>query len=194
MVTGIDDAGDLCRIAGRRHTGRGARGGDCIEPIAGRGDSAMGSRAAGYTDRRDRAADHRLGRQSVRLTGGMRDDRRVLSGVRQHRSGARISAGGACRPVPAVRRRSVRDTVAAAPAGSPCRTSSPACASRAAWRWSARWWRSSSQGQAGSHQGWRIAFWRLAIGSRSRACSRHWCCCRLPALRSTSGSAHSPQR
>ena len=65
----------------------------------------MGSRAAGYTDRGDRAADHRLGRQSVRLAGGLRDDRRVLSGVRQHRGGARIGAGGACRPVPAVRRR-----------------------------------------------------------------------------------------
>ena len=34
----------------------------------------------------------------------MRDDRRVLSGVRQHRCRAGIGAGGACRSVPAVRR------------------------------------------------------------------------------------------
>ena len=47
------------------------------------------------------------------------------------------------------------------------RTSSPACAFRAAWRWSARWWRSSSQGQAGSRRVAHTASWRLAIGCNS---------------------------
>ena len=47
-------------------------------------------------------------------------------------------------------------------------------------------------GSGGFASDWRIASWRLAIASRSRACSRHWCCCRWPALRSTSDSVPSP--
>ncbi len=58
-----------------------------------RGDPALGGGAAGHADRRHRAADHRLGRRSVRRAGRVRNDRRVLPGVRQHRRGPGRGAG-----------------------------------------------------------------------------------------------------
>ncbi len=194
LVARIDAAGDLRRTAGRGVAGRRARGGDRIEPIAGRGNPAMGGGASGHADRRDRAADHRLGRRSVRLAGGLRDDRRVLPGVRQHRGRTGIGASRTCRSVPPVWRQPLRHAVAAAPAGSaavfPRR---PAHLRRIG---------AGRRGRGGVRRRlrrvrvrvWRIAFWRRAIACRYRACSPRWCCCRWRGSRSTSASARSPQQ
>ncbi len=49
------------------------------------GDPALGGGSAGDADRGDRTADHRVGGRSVRVAGGVRDDRGVFPGVREYR-------------------------------------------------------------------------------------------------------------
>ena len=84
--------------------GGGDGGRDVRQPSGSGGDPAMGGDFAGDADRRDRAVDHRLGRRSVRLAGGVRDDRGVLSGVREYRDGPCLGAAGTGRFVSPVRR------------------------------------------------------------------------------------------
>ena len=135
-VAGIDFGGDLRGAGGVGGDGRRDGGRDVRQPPGPGGDPAMGGDFAGDADRRDRAADHRLGRRSVRLAGGLRDDRRVLSVFANTAEGLASAPRGTDRFVSPVWRRPVADVDCCCACPPRCRISLRACGFPVAWRWS----------------------------------------------------------